>query len=138
MLETSISAPVLSGVTMDGDIYKFPSNSTHKSTLIYFFAPWCKICHLSIENLNILRGQVDESELAILIVALDWTSKTEVADFLAKHDLDFPVILGDKQWQQQYKIKGFPSYYVIDENNKISSKSMGYTSTVGLIRRSIF
>jgi len=147
MLNAETAIPVLSAVALDGKTYQIPASTSitslftdtsNKNTLIYFFAPWCNICHLSIGNLNILRGQLDESELDIVIVALDWQSKQEVQQFISEHQLNFPVLLGNSQWQEQYKIKGFPSYYVIDHNGKVLSRSMGYSSSVGLLRRSLF
>jgi len=140
MLDSQSAIPVLSAVALDGKTYQIPSASTKttKKTLLYFFAPWCNICHLSIGNLNILRGQIDESELDIVIVALDWQSKEEVERFITEHELNFPVLLGNTDWQSQYKIQGFPSYYVIDHEGKVLSHSMGYSSSIGMLRRTLF
>ncbi|MFT5520292.1 MAG: thioredoxin-related protein [Enterobacterales bacterium] len=140
MLDSKSEVPVLSAVALDGKTYQIPANSskTGKKTLLYFFAPWCNICHLSIGNLNILRGQIDESELDIIIVALDWKSKQEVELFIEEHELNYPVLLGTTEWQEQYKIQGFPSYYVIDPEGKVLSHSMGYSSSIGMLRRTLF
>jgi len=138
MLETSSTAPKLSAQSLKGDIYQFPLTSNKGTkTLVYFFAPWCNICHLSIGNLNLLRGQIAENELDIIIVALDWTSKAEVEQFMTEHELQFPVILGTPQWQQLYKIQGFPSYYLLNPEGEILSRSMGYSTTIGMLRRSM-
>ncbi len=138
MLSPESAAPELTAMGLDGKMYRFPDteNKTDR-TLVYFFAPWCKICHLSISNLKILRGQISEQKLTILIVALDWKSKTEIENYMDEHELAFPVLLGDQRWQQEYKIKGFPSYYVLDKKGSIISKSMGYSTSIGMIARSI-
>lgn len=140
MLDSKSDIPVLSAVALDGKTYQIPtiSSKAGKKTLLYFFAPWCNICHLSIGNLNILRGQIDESELDIIIVALDWQSKEEIESFIEEHELNFPVLLGTAQWQEQYKIQGFPSYYVVDQEGKVLSHSMGYSSSIGMLRRTLF
>ena len=138
MLSSDSDIPTLSAPSLEGITYQFPlALNKSKKTLVYFFAPWCNICHLSIGNLNILRSQISEEEVSIIIVALDWKSKAEVEEFIADHDLDFPVLLGNKQWQQQYKIKGFPSYYVLNQQGEVLSRSMGYSSSVGMLRRII-
>jgi len=138
MLSSNSTAPRLSAMGLDDKIYQFPDPSlkTNK-TLIYFFAPWCKVCHLSINNLNILRSQISEDKLSILIVALDWKSKTEIENYMTEHELEFPVLLGNRNWSNQYKIKGFPSYYVLDNNGHIISKSMGYSTSIGMLLRSV-
>lgn len=138
MLNSESDMPTLSASSLKGTMYQFPEAlNKSKRTLVYFFAPWCKICHLSIGNLNILSDQIDEEDLSIIIVALDWKSKAEVEEFIADHDLDFPVLLGDEKWQQQYKIKGFPSYYVLNQQGVVLSRSMGYSSSIGMLRRII-
>ena len=138
MLDSDSDIPTLSAPSLEGINYQFPlALNKHKKTLVYFFAPWCNICHLSIGNLNILRDQVADEDLSIIIVALDWKSKAEVEEFIAEHDLDFPVLLGNEQWQQQYKIKGFPSYYVLNQQGEVLSRSMGYSTSIGMLRRTI-
>ncbi len=138
MLTSDANVPVLTASALDGKQYRFPDKlQKTEHTLIYFFAPWCKICHLSIGNLNILRNQISEDRLKIVIIALDWKNKSEVEDYMAEHDLDFPVLLGDQSWQEQYKIMGFPSYYILDKNGVVLSKSMGYSSSVGMIARAL-
>ncbi len=138
MLSSNSTAPRLSAMGLDGQMYQFPEPSSEADkTLIYFFAPWCTVCHLSIGNLSILRDQISEDKLTILIVALDWKNKNEIEDYVIEHELDFPVLLGDQRWLQQYKIKGFPSYYLLDNKGNIVSKSMGYSTSIGMLARSL-
>jgi peroxiredoxin len=103
--------------------------------MLYFFAPWCQICHLSIENLNDLRALYNKEQLNILIVALDYQSKAEVEQFVAEHELPFTIILGDQSWQSAFKIKGFPTYYLLDANGQITGRSIGYSTALGMLRR---
>ena len=51
------------------------------------------------------------------------------------HQLTFPVALGHEGVKKTFKIKGYPSYYVLDEQNTIVSRSMGYSSEIGLYLR---
>ncbi len=137
LLESNTEVESLTAITLEGKPYTFPTTKMADKTLIYFFAPWCKICHISIGNLNILRSQISAKDLNIIIVALDWKSKAEISDYMKEHDLDFPVLLGDEKWQQKYKIKGFPTYYVLNEKAEVLSKSIGYSSSIGMLRRAL-
>lgn len=110
-------------------------NSQGKTTILYFFAPWCQICHLSIGNLQALYEK--NEHLDVIAVAMDYTSINEVMDFTKQHQLTFPVALGNEEVKQAYSISGFPSYYVINEKNTIIGKSMGYSSELGLYLRSL-
>lgn len=137
MLESNERAPILTAQYLNGESKTFPSSASLSSerTLIYFYAPWCKVCDVSIGNLNILRNQFSDSELHIVIVVLDWVSRAEVRDYLTDHELNFPLILGDEKWQEQYKIKGFPTYYLLNQQAEIIARSIGYSSSIGMVGR---
>jgi len=107
----------------------------HKTTVVYFFAPWCQICHASISNLQAIYNK--NGHINIIAVALDYIDKKEVYDFSSQHRLTFPIALGTEQVKAQFKVKGYPSYYVIDEENTIIAKSMGYSSEIGLLLRTL-
>ena len=110
-------------------------NSQGKKTVIYFFAPWCQICHVSIGNLQSLFEK--NEHLDVIAVAMDFRNVDEVMDFTKQHQLTFPVALGDEEIKQAFLISAYPSYYVISEENSIIGKSMGYSSELGLYLRSL-
>ena len=110
-------------------------NAQGKTTVIYFFAPWCQICHLSIGNLQKLYEK--NEQLEVVAVAMDYTSVDEVMAFTKEHQLTFPIALGNEDIKHAFSISGFPSYYVISKENTIIGKSMGYSSELGLYLRSL-
>jgi len=124
-------APDFALQTLDGEIVHL-SQYRGQPVLLYFFAPWCTICRLSADNLNDLRAARTEEDLLIFAMALSWDSCKEVEDFVADLALQVPIMLGYEQQLQDYKIKGFPTYYVIDEAGVIQSRSMGYTTEWGM------
>lgn len=110
-------------------------NSQGKTTVLYFFAPWCQICHVSIGNLQALYQKNEHIE--VVAVVLDYMSVEEVMDFTKRHQLTFPIALGNEEIKHAYSITGFPSYYVISKDNTIIGKSMGYSSEIGLYLRTL-
>ena len=106
-----------------------------KQTIVYFFAPWCQICHLSIGNLQSIYE--NNPHIDIIAVGLDYDSVDEVREFTNQHQLTFPVVLGNSQLKKQFRISAYPSYYVLNKNNKIVSKSMGYSTELGLYLRTL-
>lgn len=110
-------------------------NSQGKKTIIYFFAPWCQICHISIGNLQALFEK--NEHLDVIAVAMDYSNMDEVMDFTKQHQLTFPIALGNEEIKQAFLISAYPSYYVINEENSIIGKSMGYSSELGLYLRSL-
>ncbi len=110
-------------------------NAQDKKTVIYFFAPWCQVCHVSIGNLQSLYEK--NEQLDVIAVALDFNNSDEVMEFTKQHQLTFPIALGNEKIKQAFSISAYPSYYVLSEENTIITKSMGYSSELGLYLRSL-
>lgn len=111
-----------------------PLLSDQKPNLIYFFAPWCQICALSIGNLEYLNTD----KVNIVVVALDYGSKEEVLAFVNKHEVASTVLLGQNELKEQFAIQGYPSYYLVDKDYKVVSSSYGYSTALGLKLREVF
>ena len=119
--------------TLMGKTIQIKAND--KKTLIYFFAPWCQVCHLSIENLQAVYER--NQEIDVIAIALDYVDEQAVKDFSRQHQLTFPIALGTEELKKAFKIKGYPSYYVLNEQNTIIARSIGYSSEIGLYLRSL-
>jgi len=129
------SSPRLSAMTLSSDSFDLASQEP-RPTVIYFFAPWCKYCALSSDNLNRLRRLRDEDALRIVAVALDWENSDEVKQFAERHELNVPVLLGDAAIARDWKIYGFPTYYVLDSESRVVSRDIGYSTQLGMLWRS--
>jgi thiol-disulfide isomerase/thioredoxin len=119
-------------VSLNGEV--LPLLAQDKANLVYFFAPWCSICALSIGNLSYL----DPSKVNVVIVALDYSNKEAVETFVNEHKLNSQVLMGHDALKSQFQIQGYPSYYLVDENGIITSRSFGYSTAVGLKLREVF
>jgi peroxiredoxin len=136
MLDTDRQlAPELSAMTLDGSHFDLTSIE-RRSTVIYFFAPWCQYCALSSDNLNRLRRLRDEDTLRIVAVALDWKDPDEVKQFAERHELNVPVLLGDAAIASDWKVYGFPTYCVLDNQRRVVSRDIGYSTQLGMLWRS--
>ena len=74
----------------------------------------------------------DEESLEILTVVLDWQNLQEVQDYVERHDLNLPVLLGDRGIAQDWHVMAFPTYYVLDSERRIRRRDLGYSSQFGL------
>lgn len=132
MLPSSGAAPPpLSGPLLRGGTFSLESVAK-RPALIYFFAPWCNFCAASSDNLTRLRRLRDEESLAILTIVLDWKDLAEVQDYVDRHELDLPVVLGDGQVAQDWRVVAFPTYYVLDSEHRIRRRDLGYSTQIGL------
>jgi thioredoxin-related protein len=136
MLDTDRqSSPPLSAMTLSSDSFDLASQEP-RPTVIYFFAPWCQYCALSSDNLNRLRRLRDEDALRIVAVALGWENSDEVQQFAERHELKVPVLLGDAEIARDWKVNGFPTYYVLDSKGRVVSRDIGYSTQLGMLWRS--
>ena len=102
--------------------------------IVYFFAPWCRVCRLSIGNLDDLveKGRVEWAT----VVALDYSDADEVREFIESSEVTLPVLLGTAQTAADWSVRAFPTYYVIDSAGRIQSRSVGYSTWLGMWARS--
>lgn len=98
--------------------------------IVYFFAPWCFYCKTSISNLDklVASGSVAWGRA----VALDYENVQEVQAFVDATGIRLPVLLGNSGTAANWSVRGFPTYYVIDEHGNISSRSVGYSTRLGM------
>lgn len=134
MLTTNgtVNIPQQNIVSLSGEV--LPLLTYDKPNLIYFFAPWCTVCSLSIGNLAYL----DQEKVNIVVIALDYSSIEEVRRFVEEHEVQNTVLLGQNELKEQFAIPGYPSYYLLDENHDVVSRSFGYSTAVGLKLREVF
>ena len=101
--------------------------------VIYFFAPWCFYCKHSIGNLNklVASGKLSWART----VALDYRNLDEVREFIRETNINLPVLLGNQQTFQDWQIRAFPTYFVINGKGQITSRSVGYSTSIGLQSR---
>lgn len=124
-------APPLNGITLAGEAYELAAAES-RPALVYFFAPWCRVCAASADNLNRLRRWRDASDLEMVAVALDWGNADEVRAYVERHELDITVVLGDANVARDWQIYAFPSYYVLDSEHRIERRDIGYSTQLGL------
>ncbi len=129
----TIEAPGLSLERLDGTGFSLEQYAG-RPVLVYFFAPWCQVCTLSVPNLRHL-ARIRGSELAIVTVALDWPTREDVRDFARRSGLEHDILLGTAATATAWQVPGFPSYYALDRNHRVRSRDFGYTTTAGLVLR---
>lgn len=120
----------LTSLDTENQPLELPSSGTG---VVYFFAPWCAYCKHSIGNLEQL---VRTGDLAwAQTVALDYSNVDEVRDFVRQTSLTLPVLMGNLQTGLDWNIQAFPTYFVIDSQGKITGRSVGYSTRLGLWAR---
>lgn len=109
---------------------ELPAVRPGEKGIVYFFAPWCFYCRTSIGNLDdlVANGHVDWG----VVIALDYMNHTEVQEFIDETGVNLPVLMGNPGTAADWSVQAFPTYYVIDEDGRISSRAVGYSTKLGM------
>ena len=113
-------------IDLQGDIYSLEPSD--KKTVVYFFAPWCAVCKLSIGNLD----AVNTDEYNVIRVALDYQSQEEIEAFVKNNEVTGTILLGGEQHKTRFNISAYPTYYVLNEDLEVIRSDMGYSTYLGL------
>ncbi|WP_163937172.1 TlpA disulfide reductase family protein [Paraferrimonas sp. SM1919] len=125
------SQPQVNDLSMlEGRWLQYPKKD-FEPQVVYFFAPWCQVCKASSSNLQLLQ----ENGVDILLVALSYSNFQEVQDYANEQQLSMPILLGSPSLADKYGIIGYPTYYIVDENNQLVAKQVGYSSLASMSLR---
>ncbi len=126
MLATNgtITVEPMDAVKLDGG--QITLFQDQKSTLLYFFAPWCQVCGWSVGSLDNLA----DTDLNIIAIAMDYESLEAVEKFVEDHEMKVDVVLGNTAIGQQFGIKGYPSYYMLNKERQVVAKHFGLSTSI--------
>ncbi len=136
LVSNQVPAPLFKLQTLSGDLVAL-EEFKGKRVLLYFFAPWCKICDLSIGNLNWVRKLRSEDSTELLAVALSYDDLQSVKSFQERNTLDVPVLLGTHDMLSSYRIRAFPTVYTVNKSGEVDGSTVGYATTLGLWWRTL-
>lgn len=136
MLDRGQMVAPLSLSSLSGEQVNINWPSDQRRTLVYFFAPWCSVCRISMPGLNLfIAGPSDLNsvrELKIVAIALDYESPDEVRQYIKDSGFKGQVLLGNQQLARDFNISGYPSYYMLDQQGRILHSDRGLTTPVGV------
>lgn len=128
-------APDFTLADLDGRPWS-PAQLRGKPAVIYFFAPWCGVCAASSPQLRWFHRWRGDN-VQVLLVGLDWSAPQELRDYAQRHELDMPVLLGEPATGAAYRIRGYPTYYVIDAEGRVARRDTGLSTVAGLWLRTV-
>ena len=102
---------------------------SERQQLLYFVAPWCSICHLSLPNLELIHRE--DPTINIAVIVLSYENAQEIWAMKEKLGLTLPLYLGTKELSDYYQVSLFPSYYLLSPSKKVLARGQGYSTRLG-------
>lgn len=99
-----------------------------KVVLLDFWYMSCYPCIKAIPEIKKLK-QKYQGQLEILAInSFDKNKLDLLREFIEKKEMNYTILLGDRELDKQYFVPGYPSFYLIDKKGKIAYMSWGYGS----------
>ncbi len=136
LVESGTPAPDFVLTDMDGERHSLRDYRGEK-TFVVFWAPWCPVCGAESDNVSRVGSWLGDN-VNVISVVLDFQGRQDIQEFIDEHDVDYPVLLGNRDVQQAYNIGSYPTLYIIDEDGDIEHTVVGYTTTFGMLWRGLF
>jgi peroxiredoxin len=124
------AAPAVTLTDLAGEAFRF-EDLRGKPAVLYFFAPWCKVCNASAHQLRWFDELLGDG-VSLVLVALDWDSVDELEAYRRRHRLTAPILLGDASVANAFRVSGYPTYYVLDSGGRVVRRDFGVTTLAGL------
>lgn len=116
-------APGFSLADTNGKLVKL-SDFKGKIVIIDFFATWCGPCRKGIPDLIDLQKEFGK-KIVVIGISLD-QQKNEVAPFIKKMGINYPVVFGTPEVAELYGgVDAIPHSFIIDKKGKIVDQHVG-------------
>jgi len=125
---TSTLLPQVEVTLLDASTYRLKKG---KPIVIHFWATWCKVCKLEVQNIETLSKQYE-----VLTIAVNSGEDEQIKAYLKERGLTFNV-LNDVEgtWAKQFNVEVFPTTFIYDRAGELRFTEVGYTTTAGLLAR---
>jgi thiol-disulfide isomerase/thioredoxin len=124
-LTKSVPAPDFTLQSLDGKSMSL-SDLRGKAVLLNFWATWCSPCKIEMPWFIELQKQYGSQGLQIVGVAMDDSSKEDIAKFASDMGVNYPVLLGKEAVGEAYGgVPALPESFFIGRDGKIVDKIIG-------------
>jgi peroxiredoxin len=120
------AAPDFELLRLNGETMRL-SEKRGKIVVLNFWATWCEPCKFEMPFFERIQD-LDNSDLEIWGVNFD-EPREKVQRFVKAYDLSFPILLDPGgEIQALYRVRGYPTTYIVDREGKIRFHHIGLIS----------
>jgi cytochrome c biogenesis protein CcmG/thiol:disulfide interchange protein DsbE len=96
-----------------------------KPLVVNFFGSWCGPCNLEAPELS--QFAADNPDVQFVGIAVD-DSEGDVADFMGRYQLDYPVVMAGWDFAGEYEVTGVPETLFYDATGQEQDRIVGAAS----------
>lgn len=97
-----------------------------KVVLIDFWGTWCPPCRAAMPSMQKLHEKYKGKPVEIVGFNVEQSKKANPAKFMADNKYTYRLLLNAEQVAPQYKVPGFPTFYVVGKDRKIKFAAVGF------------
>ncbi|XDD50589.1 TlpA family protein disulfide reductase [Leptospira sp. WS92.C1] len=122
----------LSGMNLtEGEKY----DSKNRVSIVYFWATWCGVCSTNLPLVRWYADGLENSSRFSFVTVEEGENFSELSDYIRKHQLKFAVIPGNSQLLKEWKVGGFPSFFILDKSGTIRFADSGMMNPLSFLLR---
>lgn len=96
--------------------------------LLDFWIKNCGPCIQSVPHLNELQNKFKDKNFKLISIN-SYDSKEDINWFCNKHKINYMVLMNGKSVAKEYRVSGFPTFFIIDKSGKIIYSHVGYDTS---------
>lgn len=124
-------APEFNARTLDGQPVSL-AQLRGKKVVLHFWATWCGVCRQEFGSMRDFNRNRSADTVFLSVVDAEGEDPATLRAFAKEHGLDYPIVLGHRELLRSYKIKAFPTSYVIGSDGTLRDVTVGFTSAWSL------
>jgi cytochrome c biogenesis protein CcmG, thiol:disulfide interchange protein DsbE len=119
-------APGFTLRSLDGDLVSL-DELRGQVVLVNFWASWCPPCRVEMPGFErVYRARRDEG-FVIVGIATDVHAEAAIREFVAEHDITYPILLATQQVVREYGgVRSLPESFLVDRQGRIRHRVVGY------------
>jgi peroxiredoxin len=127
-LDIGVQAPTWKFETLTDDSLSL-EDLKGELVIMDFFYKGCFPCMKAIPALQSVYDKYKERGVVVIGVnPFDDKIEDELVPFMAKRGVTYPVVMANHDFAKSYKVMGYPTFYILDEDGRIIKRHAGYSA----------
>ncbi len=114
----------------ENDVEYRLSDYKGKVVILDFWGTWCKWCLKSMPKIEEIHRMYKDKGVVVLGISCQEPHTANPTEFMKKKGFTYKCLVQGDEVANHYKVKGFPTLYVIDKYGKVAWYFVGYSENL--------